>query len=103
MSRGAGDPVTNCAPSERPALAEREHEGVETAVLGGVRGGSTEARMAAKDKESSTRAAAEGQSLCRWENGDFSFNIDVILRPESTRKTERQLTWARERHNRFSR
>lgn len=34
MPRGAGDPVTNCNPTERPALAEREHEGVGTAVLG---------------------------------------------------------------------
>ena len=48
-------------------------------------------------------AAAEGQNLSRWENGDFGLNIDVTWRPESTRKTERQSTQARERQNWFSR
>lgn len=74
-----------------------------TAEPGGARGGSTEAWTAAKGTETSPGAAAEGQGLSRWENGNFSSNIDVILRPESTRKTERQSTWARERHNQFSR
>lgn len=100
MPRGAGDPVTNCNPAERQSGSLRAWGPLSPGVPGG---GSTEAWTAAKGTETSPGAAAEGQGLSRWENGNFSSNIDVILRPESTRKTERQSTWARERHNQFSR
>lgn len=102
---GAGDPGTNCNATERSLpRAEWEHEGVGGRPCLGAAGEAPQTpRQGLRTRNRVPGAATEGQDLPRWENGDFGLNVGVILRPESTRQTEKAIHWARERPNWFFR